>query len=52
MKLIDADILDNELVKLACTLCGKEFQLCEQIRNMLNKQPEASLETLKNNLKN
>ena len=52
MKLIDADVFDNELVELAYKLHGKDFRLCEQIRALLEKQPEVNLETLKSNLEN
>ena len=52
MKLIDADAFDNELVKLAYKLYGKDFRLCEQIRAMLERQPEITVENnLEKNIK-
>jgi hypothetical protein len=50
LKLIDADAFDNELVKFAYRLHGNEFRLCEQIRALLENQPEVPVEILKSNL--
>ena len=39
MKIIDADLFDNELVERARLLFGEKFKAYEEVRALLEKQP-------------
>lgn len=39
MRLIDADLFDNELVERAKKLFGEKFKTYEEVRALLEKQP-------------